>query len=80
MLKAYNYILPYFLDPLVIYINRPVFQILREDKYFRRDFTFQQTFSTKLVEKDEGFDKGGKVISREAKSVVIHTYDFFILQ
>ena len=31
-----------------IYINRPVLQILREDKYFRRDFTFQQTFSTKL--------------------------------
>ena len=26
------------------YINRPVLRILRENKYFRRDFTLQQTF------------------------------------
>ena len=46
-----------------LYITRPVLHSLREDQYFRRDFTFQQTFSTsfhpehreglKLVEKVE---------------------------
>ena len=73
------------LSRVEIYINRPVLQILREDKYFRKLVekvetlqVFFEKFSWKVKSWLKylssqgnlvGFYKGGKVISRETKFI-----------